>query len=55
MIRHVVLLRFTRGFLVTFECETDRDDYLPHPERQAFVAALKPWLANVLVVDYATP
>ncbi len=44
---------FTHCFLVTFECEADRDAYLPHPAHQAFVGELKPWLADVLVVDYA--
>ena len=45
---------FTHCFLVSFEREADRDAYLPHPAHQAFVDELKPWLADVLVVDYAT-
>jgi len=43
---------FTHCFLVTFANEADRDAYLPHPAHQAFVDKLKPWLADVLVVDY---
>lgn len=43
---------FTHGFLVTFADAADRDAYLPHPAHQAFVERLKPWLADVLVLDY---
>ena len=46
---------FTHCFLVTFDGEADRDVYLSHPAHQAFVSELKPWLADVLVVDYALP
>jgi hypothetical protein len=46
---------FTHCFVVTFGCEADRDAYLPHPAHQAFVDALKPWLADVLVIDYVQP
>jgi hypothetical protein len=46
---------FTHCFLVTFVTEADRDTYLPHPAHQAFVDQLKPWLADVLVVDYPLP
>lgn len=44
---------FTHCFFLTFENEAARDAYLPHPAHQAFVDQLKPWLADVLVVDYA--
>ena len=44
---------FTHCFLVTFDDEVARDAYLPHPAHLAFVSELKPWLADVLVVDYA--
>lgn len=44
---------FTHCFLVTFDDEAARDAYLPHPAHLAFVSELKPWLADVLVVDYA--
>ena len=43
---------FTHCFYVTFNSEKARDLYLPHPEHQAFVAILKPKLADVLVLDY---
>lgn len=43
---------FTHCFLLTFKSEADRQAYLPHPEHQAFGAALKPVLEKVLVVDY---
>jgi hypothetical protein len=43
---------FTHCFLVTFDDEAARDAYLPHPAHLAFVRELKPWLADVLVVDY---
>lgn len=43
---------FTHGFVVTFADAADRDAYLPHPAHQAFVERLKPWLADVLVLDY---
>lgn len=43
---------FTHGFVVSFASAADRDAYLPHPAHQAFVERLKPWLADVLVLDY---
>lgn len=43
---------YTHCFVVTFADEAGRDAYLPHPAHQEFVARLKPWLADVLVVDY---
>lgn len=46
---------FTHCFVVSFDDEAARDAYLPHPAHQAFVAELKPWMADVLVVDYAVP
>ena len=45
---------FTHCFFVTFKDEADRDTYLPHPDHQAFVKLLKPFLDKVLVVDYWT-
>ena len=44
---------YTHAFVVTFATAASRDAYLPHPAHQAFVERLKPWLADVLVVDYA--
>lgn len=43
---------FTHVFLVTFKSEADRAVYLPHPEHQAFVKILEPYLDKVLVIDY---
>ena len=43
---------FTHCFFVTFAGAAERDAYLPHPSHQAFVEQLKPWLADVLVLDY---
>lgn len=43
----------THAFLVTFDTLADRDLYLPHPARQAFLLeVLKPHLEKVTVVDY---
>jgi hypothetical protein len=43
----------THAFLVTFDTPVDRDIYLPHPARKAFLAdVLKPHLDKVTVVDY---
>jgi hypothetical protein len=44
----------THCFFVTFASEKDRDDYLVHPDHQAFVEILKPHLDKVTVVDYWT-
>ena len=44
---------YTRAFLLSFDDATGRDAYLPHPAHQAFVARLKPVLADLLVVDYS--
>jgi hypothetical protein len=46
---------FTHCFALGFDNARGRDDYLPHPAHQAFVAQLQPVLADVLVVDYETP
>jgi len=42
----------THCFFVTFHSDKDRDDYLVHPDHQAFVEVLKPHLDKVTVVDY---
>jgi hypothetical protein len=44
---------FTHCFLISFENEVERDAYLPHPAHTRLVAVMQPWLADVLVVDYA--
>lgn len=43
---------FTHCYLLTFASETDRAIYLPHPKHKAFVNLMKPYLDDVLVVDY---
>ncbi len=44
----------THCFFVTFHSDKDRDDYLVHPDHQAFVEVLKPHLDKVTVIDYWT-
>ena len=44
---------FTHGFFLSFDDEAGRDAYLPHPEHQALVGRMQPWLADALVIDYA--
>jgi len=46
---------FTHAFVVSFVDTVARDAYLPHAQHQAFVERLKPYLADVLVVDYELP
>ncbi|WP_233148473.1 Dabb family protein [Rhodopirellula sp. MGV] len=43
---------FTHCFLVTFDSEQGRKEYLPHPAHQAFVTVLKPVLSKVRVLDF---
>lgn len=43
---------FTHCFLVTFLSEKDRDSYIPHPDHQAFVKMIGPYVEDVTVVDY---
>ena len=42
----------THCFLLTFENEAGRAEYLPHPDHKAFGAVLRPHLEKVFVVDY---
>jgi Stress responsive A/B Barrel Domain len=44
----------THCFFVTFASDKDRDDYIVHPDHQAFVEILKPHLDKVTVLDYWT-
>ena len=44
----------THCFLASFASDKDRDDYLVHPDHQAFVEVLKPHLDKVTVIDYWT-
>ena len=44
---------FTHCFIVTFAAASGRDEYLPHPEHQAFCRKyLDPHIEKVCVVDY---
>ena len=43
---------YTHIFLLSFADAAARDAYLPHPAHQAFVASLKPALAEALVLDW---
>ncbi|WP_162273929.1 Dabb family protein [Mariniblastus fucicola] len=44
----------THCFLVTFDSEAGRAEYLPHPAHKAFVDILKPILKKAVVIDYWT-
>jgi len=44
---------YTHGFVMTFADAASRDAYLPHPEHQLVVAANKPLLESILVVDFS--
>ena len=43
---------FTHAFMVTFDSEDGRKEYLPHPDHLAFVEVLKPVLDKVRVLDF---
>lgn len=45
---------FTHCFLLTFDTEAGRDEYLPHPDHQAFAKQVRPLLDQVRVLDYWT-
>ncbi|MFA7692118.1 MAG: Dabb family protein [Candidatus Hydrogenedentales bacterium] len=45
---------YTHLFFMTFNSETDRDDYLPHPAHQEFGQLLTPVIDKVAVFDYWT-
>lgn len=42
----------THCFLLTFESEKDRDDYLVHPDHKVFGSIVGPHIDKVTVVDY---
>ena len=44
---------FSHGFVITFENEQARTEYLPHPEHQNFVSQLKPLMDDVFVIDFS--
>ena len=43
---------FTHCFLVSFDSEEGRANYLPHPDHKAFVEVLSPVLDKVRVLDF---
>ena len=43
---------FTHCFVLTFESEKARAEYLPHPDHKAFGKLLGPVLADVFVLDF---
>ncbi len=43
---------FTHGFVLAFASEKERDEYLVHPDHKAFGALLRPFLADVFVIDF---
>ena len=43
---------FTHCFVLSFASAKDRDEYIVHPEHQAFGQLAQPYFENVLVVDY---
>ncbi len=44
--------RFTHGYLLTFNNERARDDYLPHPAHKEFGSIVRKVLAEPLVLDF---
>lgn len=43
---------FTHCFIVTFQDAKARDEYIPYPAHQEFVATLKDLIADVFVIDF---
>jgi hypothetical protein len=43
---------FTHCYILGFESEKARDEYLPHPEHKKFGGIVGPHLADVFVVDF---
>ena len=43
---------FSHCFVIKFENDQARTDYLPHHEHQRFVSVLKPLMEDVLVIDF---
>jgi len=42
----------THGWVLTFNSEKDRDDYLVHPDHKEFGKLVGPLLADVFVIDF---
>ena len=45
---------FTHCFILTFQSEAARDEYLPHPVHKELGTLINPYLDKILVVDYWT-
>lgn len=43
---------FTHGFILTFDSEEGRAEYLPHPAHKEFGEILSPHLDDVMVFDF---
>ena len=43
---------FTHCWVLTFGADADRDAYLVHPDHKEFGKLLKPFLADVFVIDF---
>lgn len=43
---------FSHGFLMTFESEEARDNYLPHPEHERVKAEILPCINDIIVFDF---
>lgn len=43
---------FTHAFVLTFQSAKDRDEYLVHPDHQAFGKLIGPYIADVFVIDF---
>jgi stress responsive alpha/beta barrel protein len=43
---------YTHCFITTFDDVAGRDEYVPHPEHQAYVEVLLPHLEKVLALDF---
>lgn len=43
---------FTHAFIIKFANERDRDTYLVHPAHEEFKALIKPFIADVFVLDF---
>ena len=43
---------FTHCFILAFDSEKARDDYLPHPDHKALGKVLGPVMADVFVIDF---
>ncbi|MGF1728935.1 Dabb family protein [Photobacterium kasasachensis] len=44
---------FTHCVLMTFEDETARQVYLPHPKHEALKVIFRPIIKNIIVFDYS--